>query len=214
MQGEQIQQHLYAQSVPHIRQIKGLFAGLVVHHPQIELAVLQPAVHPVHLAAHGKSGFSFRHGDGGELPVLAAEAQLKGNGPEIRYRHLVGDVLHDGTGCLPQTGEQIPEPGALPGVAVDLRPGVLVHIVVYQLSQRRLVHLSVTAPVPHVTVHIFQQIVDECTHLRRLKAGAGALLGAQTVLHEVPEMAAFQPVDAGGGHGDVPSVQRLHRLPR
>ena len=56
--------------------------------------------------------------------------------------------------------------------------------------------------------------MDERSHLRRFKAGAGALLGAQTVLHEVPEMAAFQPVDTGGRHGDTPPVQRLHRLPR
>ena len=54
LEGEEIQQHLDAQPVPHIREVEGLAPGLVVHHPQIELAVVEPAVHPVHLAADGE----------------------------------------------------------------------------------------------------------------------------------------------------------------
>ena len=84
----------------------------------------------------------------------------------------------------------------------------------HQPPQRRPVHPSVAAPVTDVPVHVLQQIVDKRTHLRRLEPGAGALLRPQTVLHEIPEMAAFQPVDAGRGHGDAPPVQRLHRLRR
>ena len=95
LQGEQVQQHLDAQSVPHIRQVECLFAGLIVHHPQIELAVLDPAVHPVHLAADGQALIPLGDGHGRQLPVLSAEAQLKGHGLEIRHRHLIGDILHD-----------------------------------------------------------------------------------------------------------------------
>ena len=54
LQREQVQQHLNIQSHPHRRQIKGLAAGLIVHHPQIQLIILDPAVHTVHLAAHSK----------------------------------------------------------------------------------------------------------------------------------------------------------------
>ena len=56
LQGEQIEQHLQIQPVPHIGQVKGLVAGLVVHDPDIELTVMFPAVHPVHQAGDG-------HGD-------------------------------------------------------------------------------------------------------------------------------------------------------
>ena len=51
LQGEEVQQHLDVQPHPHRRQIKGLAAGLIVYHPQIELAVFEPSVYPVHFAA-------------------------------------------------------------------------------------------------------------------------------------------------------------------
>ena len=106
LQGEQVQQHLDTQPVPHIRQVECLLAGLVVHHPQIQLSVLYPAVHAVYLAPHRQGRAALCHGDGRQLAVLPAEAQLEGDGPEIRHRHLVGDVLHDGAGRLPQPREK------------------------------------------------------------------------------------------------------------
>ena len=83
LQGKQVQQHLYAQAVPHVRQVEGLFPRLVVHHPQVQPAVLQPAVHPVHLSRHGQGGIPLGDGDGGQLAIPAAEAKLEGHRPEV-----------------------------------------------------------------------------------------------------------------------------------
>ena len=79
LQSEQVQEHLNAQAVPQVRQVKGFFPGFVVHHPQIQLSVVEPAVHPVHLAADGQGLISLGDGNGGQLPVPAAEAQLEGH---------------------------------------------------------------------------------------------------------------------------------------
>ena len=51
LEGEEVEEHLNVQAHADRREVKGLFAGLVVHHPEKELSVFQPAVHPVHLAA-------------------------------------------------------------------------------------------------------------------------------------------------------------------
>ena len=82
------------------------------------------------------------------------------------------------------------------------------------MAQRLVVHLSVAALLLHLTVHVFQQIVQEGAHLRGLEPGLLPLPGPQAVFHEIAEMAGLHPVDTAGGHGDGAAVQGLHRLRR
>ena len=84
LEREQIQQHLHAEPVAQIRQVKGFFARLIVHHADIELSVPEPAVHAVDLAGDGEGTLPLADGDGRELPVPSAEAQLE------LQRHEVG----------------------------------------------------------------------------------------------------------------------------
>ena len=83
LQRKEVQQHLDTQPIADIREVKALFAGLVVHHPQIQLPVVEPAVHPVHLAGHRQGGAALLHGDGGQIAVPAAKAQFEGHRRKI-----------------------------------------------------------------------------------------------------------------------------------
>ena len=199
-QGKQVQQHLNAQSVLHIEQAEGLPPGLIIHHPQIEPAVLDPAVHPVHLAHQAQGDVLPLHGHGGQIRLPAAEAQLKLHELEIRAAHFVGHVVHNGASRLLQSLKQIAESRAFLTVAVDFCVGVFPDVPLHQRVQLRLGDAVESAPVPHRPEDILQQIVDECADLRSLEPGGLAFLGPQAVLHEVAEMAAFHAVHAGGGH--------------
>ena len=49
LQGEKIQKHLKAHAVPHIGKGELFLAGFIVHHAKIELVLMDPPVHAVHL---------------------------------------------------------------------------------------------------------------------------------------------------------------------
>ena len=148
------------------------------------------------------------------MAVPPAEAQLKLHRLEIRLPHFPGNIQYDGIRRLPQAAEQIPEAGGLVLILLYLRGGIALHIALHHMAQRLVVHLSVSALLLHLAVHIFQQIVQEGAHLRSLKARLLPLPGPQAVFHEIAEMAGLHPVDTAGGHGDEAAVQRLHRLRR
>ena len=60
LQSEEIEQHLDIQAHLHRREVEGLPAGLVVHHPEVQFAVPDPAVHPVHLTAQAQLAVGLR----------------------------------------------------------------------------------------------------------------------------------------------------------
>ena len=212
LQGEEIQQHLDIQTHFHRRQVKGLFAGLVVHHPEVELVVLDPAVHPVHLAADAQ----LRVGLGDDYcrqlaPV--AEGQFEFQRHEIRVPQLLRHLVDDRVGGVPQAGKEIPEPGIPPLQAVELLGLVFADVLPRQGVERLLVHLSKAAHGQHVPGDIFQQEVEEGADLGRVKGSRGPGLRPQAVLHEVGKMAGPHPLQPGRGHGDAVSVQRPDRRP-
>ena len=73
-----------------------------------------------------------------------------------------------------------------------------------------LPHGGKAASVQHVLRDVLQQVVEERADLGGVKGRRAAGLGLQTVLHEVGEVAAPQPLHPGGGHGDPLPVQRLY----
>ena len=208
-QGEQVQQHLNVQAHPDGGQVKGLFAGLVVHHPEIQLVVLHPAVHPVHLAADPQLRVRLADRHRRQLPAVA-EGQLEGQGHEVGAAHLLGDLVHHRVGGAAQPGEEIPEP-SVPALQIpQLFHRVLVDVPPHQGVEILLPHGGKAASVQHVLRDVLQQVVEERADLGGVKGRRAAGLGLQTVLHEVGEVAAPQPLHPGGGHGDPLPVQRLY----
>ncbi|MPM71189.1 hypothetical protein SDC9_118152 [bioreactor metagenome] len=96
-QREQVQQHLDVQSHADLRQVEGLLPGFVIHHPEVEPAVLQPAVYPVHLPVYPQLPVRFRYGDGGQRP-LVPKGQLKFHRHKVRLRQLPRRFFHHGIG--------------------------------------------------------------------------------------------------------------------
>ena len=125
-------------------------------------------------------------------------------------RHLV----NDGIGRGPQPPEKIPEPGT-PVLEVVQFPGhVLVDILPYKAMQPVIVHSGKAPLRQHVPRHVFQQIVQERTDLRRVKGRRFPRLRPQAVFHEIGKVAGPQPFQPRGGHGDAFSINRLHGLRR
>ena len=211
LQREQIQQHLDPQPVPHIRQIEGLAPRLIVHHPQIQLPVVEPAVHPVHFSADGEGGIPLLNGDGRQCAVPSAEAQLKSHGLEIRFRQFLRHAVHDILRRGAQSPEQIAESGALFLVTRYLVPDVKVNIFTDHSVQLRRFHRRPAAAACHLTGGVLQQIVQKRPDLRGLEARRAPLLGPQAVLHKVAEVALPHPVHPGCGHPHPGAVQGLHR---
>ena len=211
LQREQIQQHLDPQPVPHIRQVKGLAPRLIVHHPQIQLPVVEPAVHPIHFSADGEGGVPLLNGDGRQCAVPSAEAQFKGHGLEIRFRQFLRHAVHDVLRRGAQPPEQIAESGALFLVTRYLVPDVKVNVFTDHSVQLRRFHHRPAAAACHLTGGILQQIVQKRPDLRGLEARRTPLLGPQAVLHKVAKVALPHPVHPGGGHPHPSPVQGLHR---
>ena len=210
-QRKEIQQHLDTEAVPQVGQIEALFAGLVVHHTQIQLLVMDPAVHTVHLTADREGRVSLTNGDGRQF-TAAAKTQFEGHGAEIRVGQFVGNIFDHGP-CRPaQTGEEIAKARIFLLIVVDAFLRVAVHIVPHQLPQFLLVHSAVATPFHYITGHILQQIVDKRADFRCFKPSGAPRLGLESVLHEVAKMAALELVHSGSGHADGPPVERPHRI--
>ena len=213
LQGEEVQKHLEAQAVPHLRQVKAFTAGLVVHHPEVEPPVLHPAVHPVHEAGDADGNPLRRQLHRRQLPP-APKAQLKGNGPESGGAQLLGHVVHRRLDGAQQAAEQIAE-----ALALGLQPSqflcrVAVHRRPYRRSQP-LLQLLPPALLPDGAAleHMLQHIVDEGAVLRRSESGRLPGLRLEAVAHEVREVAGLVLVHPGGGHGYPLSIQPVHRPP-
>ena len=206
LQGKEVQQHLNIQSHADVGQIEFLLAGFVVHHPEVQLIVLDPAVHPIHLAAYPQFTVRTGNGDGGQCSVLPSEPQFEGHGDKIRVAQFLRHLVNDSVGVGPQTVEQIPEPGGTVLEIVQLLFRVLVDILSGQAVKFFVIHCGKAALSQHIPGDIFQQIVEKRADLGRVEGGRFPGLGPQAVLHEVGEVAGAHPFQPGGGHGNPLSV--------
>ena len=206
MQSKEVQQHLDIQSHADVGQIKLLFAGLVVHYPQEKLVVPDPAVHAVHLAAHPQLAVRLRDGNRRQSSVLPAEGQLKSHGNEVGVPQFLRHLINDRIGRVPQPPEQVLEPGVPILEIVQLLRRILVDILPYKAMQPVIVHSGKAPLRQHVPRHVFQQIVQERTDLRRVKGRRFPRLRPQAVFHEIGKMAGADPFHPGRGHGDPPAV--------
>ena len=206
LQGEQIEEHLDIQPHLHRRQVEGLFARLVVHHPQIQLAVLYPTVHPVHLAADSQLSVRLRYHHSGQRAVVA-EGQLKFQGDKVRMPQFLCHLVDDGIGRVPQTGKEILKPGVSLPEIVQFLLHIQVNVVPDQLMQLLVIHRREASHAQHIPGDVFQQEVEESADLRRVKGSRGPGLRLQAVLHEVGEVAGAHTLQPGGGHGHPITVQ-------
>ena len=214
LQGKEVQQHLNVQAHADIGQVKFLFAGFVIHHPDVQLVILDPAVHPVHLAPYPQLAAGLGDGHRRQRPVLPTEGQFKGHGNEVGVPQFLRHLVNDGIGRGPQPLEKIPEPGT-PVLEVVQFPGyVLVDILPHQLVQPVVVHGGKAPLGQHIPGHTFQQVMEEGADLGRVKGRRFPGLGPKTVFHEIGKVAGPQPFQPGGGHGDAFSINRLHGLRR
>ena len=207
LQGKEVEKHLNVQSHLHRRQVEGLFAGLVIHHPEVQLAILYPAVHPVHLATQPQLGVRLGHHHGGQGTIVA-EGQFKFQRDKIRMPQLLCHLVYDGVSGVPQTGKQVLEPGVSPLKIVQLLLHIQVDVFPHQLVQLFVIHCREAAHAQHIPGDVFQQKVEKGADLRRVKSRRGPGPRLQTVLHEVRKMAGAHPLQPGGGHGHPVAVQR------
>ncbi len=201
LQSKEIQKHLQADAVVDIRQVEHLFPRLIVDHPYIELAVVLPAVHPVH-----------RAGDAEPHPVYLqlhrrqilprAKAQLKGQGAKFRVAQLLGDVVHQPLHRPVQAAEQIGEAGTL----ILQPPQLFLQIPLHGGPGQGAGGCGVHALVPMLQ-RVLQHRVDKGAILPRTKVRPSARSCPQTVFHEVRKVAGAVLVQPGGGHGDPPAIE-------
>ena len=197
LQSEEIEQHLDIQAHLHRREVEGLPAGLVVHHPEIQFAVPDPAVHPVHLAAQTQLAVGLRNHHRRQISPVT-EGELKGQGHEIRMAQLPGNLVDDGIGRPAQPGEEVAEPGIAVPEVVQLPLHILLDIPAHQGVESLVLHRGKAALFQHVPGDMLEQIVEEGADLRRIKSRRFPGLCPQAILHEIGKVAAAQPLQPGG----------------
>ena len=210
-QRKEIEQHLQAEPVAQLREVKALRAGLVVHHAQKQLTVLEPAVHAVDLADHAQLLPRLADGHGWELSVRA-EAQLKGQRLEIGVGKLLHRRIHDAVDRLAQPAEKIAEARVLPVKVGEIFFNVCTDRLPHKRVQRRTLQRLEAAALARRAERVLHHVVDKGADLRRVEARSCALLRAQAVLHEVGEMAAPRLVHARGAERDAAPVERVDGL--
>ena len=202
MEGEEVEEHLNVQAHADRREVKGLFAGLVVHHPEVELPVLHPAVHPVHLPPYPQLPVRLGNHHGGKVPPVA-KGELEGQGDEIGAAKLLRRLVDDGVSGTAQTGKEIAEAGVPVLEVAQLLLDVLVDVFADEGVEGFLVHLGEAPQGLHVPGDPLQEEVEEGADLGRVKGGGGPGPGLEAVLHEIGEMAGANAFQPGGGHADA-----------
>lgn len=159
-QRKEIEQHLQAEPVAQLREVKALRAGLVVHHAQIQLTVLEPAVHTVDLADHAQLLPRLADGHGGKLSVRA-EAQLKGQRLEIGVGKLLHRRIHDAVDRLAQPAEKIAEARVLPVKVGEIFFNVCTDRLPHKRVQRRTLQRLEAAALARRAKRVLHHVVDK-----------------------------------------------------
>ena len=144
MQGKQVEQHLNVQPHFHRREVKCLLAGLIVHHPQVQLPIPNPAVHPVHLTADPQHSIWLRNYHGWQGSIFS-ERELKGQRHKIRVPQLLRHLVHHRVGHIAQAGKEIAEAGVPRLEVVELLLHISVDIGSDQGMELLLSHLGKAA---------------------------------------------------------------------
>ena len=210
LQGKQVQQHLQTLPIPDIRQRELLVAGFVVHHPQVQPALVDPAVHPVGNSGQGQLLRPLAQLQRADILGLG-EVQLEVQRLEIRAPQLLGGVQHHLPGVLADPMEQIEEAGGLLPKVVELLMDIFLHVALADPAHLLVADLSEAPQSGDLPGGVFQQIVVEGADLRGGKPGRLMGLGLQAVLAEVGEFAAGEAVDTGSAEPQLLAVELLHR---
>ena len=187
-EGEEIQQHLQVHPVQNLGKRKFLVSGLVVYHTQPELSVVQPAVHAVGHADEGQGLRALAQLNGRDI-LRFGEIQLEVQRREIRKPQLVRHVLHHPPHIVPQALEEVDKAARLLLKIVELLMDIDFHILVRERTQLLVRNRTEAAARPDLAGHVFEDIVHEGTHLRRLESRGLVRLCLQSVLAEVGEAA-------------------------
>ena len=209
VQGEEIEQHLHAQAVHHIRERKALAPGLVVHDAQVEPAAVQPAVHPVRYAAqaHAAAARQLRRG----REARAGEIQLEAQGTEVGVLQLLRHIAHDAAHALGKAGVEIGKARAPAFEAAQLlfqvAPGVFVCQGVEPLRRGG----GKAALRSRILRDVLEDIVDERARFRGAELRRTARSRAQAITKEVGEAAGGQLFHPRGRKAQLLPVERAGR---
>ena len=206
---EEIQQHLQVPTLYHVAEGKLLAAGLVVHHAQVELPLVQPPVDPVGDADEGEPLPAFPEGDGRDVLCLG-EIQFKVQRRKVRHPQFLRHVEHDAAGVVPQTLEEIDEAAALLLKVIEFFRDVEVDEPVGEGGELLVRDGAKAAPLPDCARDVFQHIVDEGAVFRRLEARRLVGLCLEPVLAEIGKAAGGKLLDARGAQPEALPVKALH----
>ena len=182
LEREQVQQHLQPHTVPHVRERECLAPGLVIDDAQVELAVVQPAVHAVGHAAHVERYLAVRECDRRNL-LGVCEVEFK------IQRHKVARaqfVRHVGLPhLLAQAAKEIGKARGFFLKVVEFVVDVALRPAVGEAAELLIRHGGKAAGIRHVLRRVLQDIVEERADLRRIERRRSAGLGLESVLQEV-----------------------------
>ena len=215
LQRKEIEQHLAVQPHEHFPQIEPAAAGLVIHHPQVGVAVELHRIHPVHRPHHPdgmprRAGqFHRRYGGGvGVVGVGAVvDAQLEGDRPEAGLLHIPLDKAQQPDQVAADPVQQILHPHPAAGqVVLD----VFLHQLLHETFQ--LFRTQTGESVPLAGQRLFQDPVGQ----RAADVGGQFRFlpgfGPQHELHEIPEGAQRVPLKPGRADVQLRPQQFFQRL--
>ena len=202
-EGEEIEEHLQSPPVLHLRKVEGLLAGLIVHHTQVALSLVLPAVHPVHKAGQTQGNAVLLYLHGGQL-LPAAEAQLQPHGDELGGGQLPGHAVHHREHRLLHAVKEPAEPGGLVLQALEHLGFIAVRRLLGQSPA--LLRGGVLAQ------HFLQHRMDKGAVVGGGELGPLPGLGLEAKPEKVAEVTGLVQVQPGGGHGHRLAVQGAHPL--
>ena len=181
---EEVQQHLQPHAVPHVRERECLAPGFIVDHAQIELIVVQPAVHTVGHAAHVERYLAVRERDRRDL-LGVCEVEFKIQRHKVARAQLVRHVGHDLPHLLAQAAEEVGKACGFLLKVVEFVVDVALRPAVGEAAELLIRHGGKAAGIRHVLRRVLQDIVEERADLRRIERRRSAGLGLESVLQEV-----------------------------
>ena len=210
---EQVQQHLQPHAIPHVRERERLAPGLVVDHAQVELAVVQPAVHAVGHAAHVERHLTVRERDRRDL-LGVGEVELEIQRHEIARAQLVRHVGHHLPHLPAQAAEEVDEACGFLLKIIELVVDVALRPVVGEAPELLVGHDRKAAGGRRVLRRMLQDIVEERADLRRAERRRAAGLGLEPVLQKVSIAAGTEALGLRCREVQPLAVERAHALGR
>ena len=213
LEREEVQQHLQPHAVPHVRERERLAPGLVIDDAQVELAVVQPAVHAVGHAAHVERHLAVRERDRRDL-LGVCEVELKIQRHKVARAQLVRHVGHDLPHLLAQAAEEVGKARGFLLKVVEFVVDVALRPAVGESTELLVRHGGKTAGLRHVLRRVLQDVVEERADLRRVERRRAAGLGPEPVLQEVRIPAGGKALGLRRREVQPPAVERAHALGR